>query len=181
MATFVLEDLNASIEVFVFPKAMADYGALLDDDAIVVVKGRVDIRDDRLKVVCMEVQRPELATDGLERPADLAAPRQPHRPDGGRAQAAPRGAPGRLAGLPPRRREGAPPALRIQRGQPAGAWWASSGCSSGPMPSKAEGGDRCGGGDPRHPGPPLVAGLWASHGTRIRQRRANPVKSVDGA
>ncbi len=64
MATFVLEDLNASIEVFVFPKAMTDYGALLDDDAIVVLKGRVDMRDDRLKVVCMEVQRPELATDG---------------------------------------------------------------------------------------------------------------------
>jgi DNA polymerase-3 subunit alpha len=64
MATFVLEDLNASIEVFVFPKSMADYGALLDDDAIVVVKGRADMRDDRLKLVCMEVQRPELATDG---------------------------------------------------------------------------------------------------------------------
>ena len=64
MATFVLEDLNASIEVFVFPKSMADYGALLDDDAIVVVKGRVDMRDDRLKLVCMEVQRPELAVDG---------------------------------------------------------------------------------------------------------------------
>ncbi len=58
MATFVLEDLNASIEVFVFPKSMADYGALLDDDAIVVLKGRVDLRDDRLKLVCMEVQRP---------------------------------------------------------------------------------------------------------------------------
>ena len=58
MATFVLEDLNASIEVFVFPKTMADYGALLDDDAIVVLKGRVDMRDDRLKLVCMEVQRP---------------------------------------------------------------------------------------------------------------------------
>jgi DNA polymerase-3 subunit alpha len=64
MATFVLEDLNASIEVFVFPKAMADYGALLDDDAIVVLKGRADLRDDRLKLVCMEVQRPELAADG---------------------------------------------------------------------------------------------------------------------
>ncbi len=64
MATFVLEDLNASIEVFVFPKSMADYGALLDDDAIVVLKGRVDMRDDRLKLVCMEVQRPELAVDG---------------------------------------------------------------------------------------------------------------------
>ena len=64
MATFVLEDLQASIDVFVFPKTMADYGALLDDDAIVVVKGRVDMRDDRVKLVCMEVQRPELAVDG---------------------------------------------------------------------------------------------------------------------
>jgi DNA polymerase III subunit alpha len=64
MATFVLEDLNASIEVFVFPKSMSDYGALLDDDAVVVLKGRVDLRDDRLKLVCMEVQRPALTADG---------------------------------------------------------------------------------------------------------------------
>ena len=64
MGTFVLEDLNASIEVFVFPKCMADYGALLDDDAVVVIKGRADLRDDRLKLVCMEVQRPELAVEG---------------------------------------------------------------------------------------------------------------------
>jgi len=68
MATFVLEDLNASIEAFVFPKTMADYGALLDDDAIVVVRARMDLRDDRLKLVCMEVQRPDLAVDG---PRDL--------------------------------------------------------------------------------------------------------------
>jgi DNA polymerase-3 subunit alpha len=65
MATFVLEDLEASVEVFVFPKTMAEYGALLDDDAIVVLKARVDLRDDRLKLVCMEVQRPELAPDGI--------------------------------------------------------------------------------------------------------------------
>jgi DNA polymerase-3 subunit alpha len=64
MGTFVLEDLNASIEVFVFPKCMADYGALLDDDAVVVIRGRVDLRDDRLKLVCMEVQRPELTVEG---------------------------------------------------------------------------------------------------------------------
>ncbi|HEX7443065.1 MAG TPA: OB-fold nucleic acid binding domain-containing protein, partial [Acidimicrobiales bacterium] len=65
MATFVLEDLNASIEAFIFPKTMADYGALLDDDAIVVVKARLDMRDERLKLVCMEVSRPELVADGL--------------------------------------------------------------------------------------------------------------------
>ncbi len=64
MATFVLEDLSASLEVFVFPKTMAEYGALLEDDAIVVMKGRVDLRDDRLKLVCMEVERPGLQADG---------------------------------------------------------------------------------------------------------------------
>ncbi len=63
MGTFVLEDLDASVEAFVFPKTMAEYGALLDDDAVVVVKARLDLRDDRLKLVCMEVRRPELVAD----------------------------------------------------------------------------------------------------------------------
>ncbi|HEX3980925.1 MAG TPA: OB-fold nucleic acid binding domain-containing protein, partial [Acidimicrobiales bacterium] len=75
MATFVLEDLNASIEVFVFPKSMADYGALLDDDAIVVLKGRPDLRDDRLKLICIEVHRPELVLDGV---SDLRISLSPH-------------------------------------------------------------------------------------------------------
>ena len=65
MATFVLEDLNASIEVFVFPKTMAEYGALLDDDAIVVVKGRLDMRDDGSSWSAWRSQRPELVADGL--------------------------------------------------------------------------------------------------------------------
>jgi DNA polymerase-3 subunit alpha len=64
MATFTLEDLRASIEVFVFPKVMAQVGAVLADDAVVVLKGRVDTRDDQVKLVCMEVSRPELAIDG---------------------------------------------------------------------------------------------------------------------
>jgi len=64
MATFTLEDLRASIEVFVFPKVMAEVGALLADDAVVVVKGRVDLRDDQVKLVCMEVQRPQLRVEG---------------------------------------------------------------------------------------------------------------------
>ena len=64
MATFVLEDLQASVEVFVFPKTMGEYGALLDDDVVAVVKGRVDMRDERVKLVCMEIQRPELVPEG---------------------------------------------------------------------------------------------------------------------
>ncbi len=65
MATFVLEDLRASIEVFVFPKVMHEIGAVLADDAVFVVRGRVDTRDDQVKLVCMEAHRPELAADGV--------------------------------------------------------------------------------------------------------------------
>jgi DNA polymerase-3 subunit alpha len=60
MATFQLEDLAASVEVFVFPKVMAEVGHRLEDDAVVVVRGRIDTRDDEVKLVCMELERHEL-------------------------------------------------------------------------------------------------------------------------
>ena len=46
MATFVLEDLDSAIEVTVFPRTLAEEGHKLADDVIVIVKGRVDRRDD---------------------------------------------------------------------------------------------------------------------------------------
>jgi len=61
MARFVLEDLEASMEVFVFPRVMAEYGTMLENDAIVVVRGRLDLRDETPKLVCMELRRPELS------------------------------------------------------------------------------------------------------------------------
>jgi DNA polymerase-3 subunit alpha len=64
MANFVLEDLEAAIEVWVFPRTMQEYGALLQDDAVVCIKGRLDLREDQAKFVCMEVRRPELVLDG---------------------------------------------------------------------------------------------------------------------
>jgi DNA polymerase-3 subunit alpha len=60
MATFQLEDVAASVEVFVFPKVMAEQGHKLEDDAVVVVRGRIDTRDDEVKLVCMELERHEL-------------------------------------------------------------------------------------------------------------------------
>src|SRR6202034_3961987 len=60
MARFILEDLQAAMEVFVFPKTMAEYGALIENDAIIVVKGRLDTREEEPKIVCMEVSRPLL-------------------------------------------------------------------------------------------------------------------------
>ena len=60
MARFVLEDLQAAMEVFVFPKTMAEYGGLIENDSILVVRGRLDTREDEPKIVCMEVTRPLL-------------------------------------------------------------------------------------------------------------------------
>ncbi len=60
MARFVLEDLQAAMEVFVFPKTMADYGHMIENDSVLVIKGRLDTREDEPKIVCMEVSRPVL-------------------------------------------------------------------------------------------------------------------------
>ncbi len=46
MAVFVLEDLDASIEVTVFPRMLQEQGHKLTDDAIVTVKGRLDRKDE---------------------------------------------------------------------------------------------------------------------------------------
>lgn len=63
MATFVLEDLQSAIEVFVFPRTMLDFGALLADDAVMCVKGRIDLREEPAKIICMELKRPDLSPE----------------------------------------------------------------------------------------------------------------------
>ncbi len=73
MAIFVLEDLQAAIEVMVFPRTMADYGNLLIEDAVVAVKGRLDTREEPAKIICMEVVPIELA-HGDDPPLRLRLP-----------------------------------------------------------------------------------------------------------
>jgi DNA polymerase-3 subunit alpha len=63
MAVFTLEDLEAAVEVMVFPRTMLEYGPLLADDAIVCVKGRLDLREEPAKLICLEVKRPEVSAD----------------------------------------------------------------------------------------------------------------------
>jgi DNA polymerase III subunit alpha len=46
MAVFVLEDLDSSIEVTLFPRTLTEQGHKLEDDIIVTVKGRLDRRDE---------------------------------------------------------------------------------------------------------------------------------------
>ncbi len=64
MALFVLEDLRSSIEVMVFPKTMSVIGHLLTDDSVVVVRGRLDRRDDTPKLIAVDVTAFDGVIDG---------------------------------------------------------------------------------------------------------------------
>ena len=57
MAVFVLEDLEASVEVTLFPRTLQEHGYKVADDVVVAVKGRLDHRDEsRLSVICQSVE-----------------------------------------------------------------------------------------------------------------------------
>ena len=60
MATFVLEDLTSSIEVWVFPKTFDEYGTSIEEDQIVGVRGKIDLRDDRPKLVMLDYRQVSL-------------------------------------------------------------------------------------------------------------------------
>jgi DNA polymerase-3 subunit alpha len=55
MGVFVLEDLQDAVEVTMFPRTMVEHGYKLSDDTIVILKARVDKRDEAAKLICMEV------------------------------------------------------------------------------------------------------------------------------
>ena len=57
MAVFVLEDLEANIEVTLFPRTLQEHGHKLADDLVVAVKGRLDRRDEaRVNLICQSVE-----------------------------------------------------------------------------------------------------------------------------
>ncbi|MFA5785992.1 MAG: DNA polymerase III subunit alpha [Actinomycetota bacterium] len=55
-----LEDLEGSVETIFFPQVYQSSAAFLAEDAVVVVKGRIDSRDDSPKLVALEVAAPDL-------------------------------------------------------------------------------------------------------------------------
>ena len=73
MAVFTLEDLSGSAEVMVFPRTMADYGHMVNDDAIALVKARVDRRDDQPKLIALDISIIDLPA-GAHEPLRLELP-----------------------------------------------------------------------------------------------------------
>ncbi|MFS8480526.1 MAG: DNA polymerase III subunit alpha [Acidimicrobiia bacterium] len=75
MAVFTLEDLRSSVEVMVFPRTMKEEGHKLADDAVVVVKGRVDKRDDAPKLVAQSIELVDVG-EGDAEPLRVRVPPQ---------------------------------------------------------------------------------------------------------
>jgi DNA polymerase-3 subunit alpha len=63
MLFFQLEDLEGSVEVVAFPKVVHEFGSLVTQDAVIVVKGSLDHRGDDVKVIAKEIIEPHLAAD----------------------------------------------------------------------------------------------------------------------
>jgi DNA polymerase-3 subunit alpha len=53
---------------------MVEYGSLLQDDAVVAVKGRLDRREEPAKLIVMEVRRLELQPEGIAEPVRIRLP-----------------------------------------------------------------------------------------------------------
>jgi DNA polymerase-3 subunit alpha len=74
MIFFQLEDLEGDIEVLCFPKTVNAFGPLVQEDAVLLVKGRVDDRGEEVKIVATELVEPRLngsTTVRIEVPATM--------------------------------------------------------------------------------------------------------------
>ena len=63
-AAATLEDLEGAIEVLFFPATYQQCALVLAEDAVVIVKGRLDRREDAPKLIAMEVTVPDLSVGG---------------------------------------------------------------------------------------------------------------------
>ena len=73
-ASATLEDLGGAVEVLFFPNTYELVGQYIAEDAIVVVKGRVDRRDDQPRLMAMDLTMPEITDPDEVKPVVLALP-----------------------------------------------------------------------------------------------------------
>ncbi len=74
MAVLTLEDLTGSVEVVVFPRAFEKSPDLWREDAILVVDGKVDVRDERVQILL------DRAEEWTAPPAGTSPPEPVERP-----------------------------------------------------------------------------------------------------
>src|SRR5690606_8450206 len=73
-ASATLEDLGGAVEVLFFPNTYELVGQYVAEDAIVVVRGRVDRRDEAPRVMAMDLSIPDLSARDDVKPVVLSLP-----------------------------------------------------------------------------------------------------------
>jgi DNA polymerase-3 subunit alpha len=73
-ASASLEDLAGAVEVLFFPNTYELVGQYVAEDAIVVVRGRVDRRDDQPRIMAMDMSIPDITAPDDVKPVILALP-----------------------------------------------------------------------------------------------------------
>jgi len=73
-ASAQLEDLVGGIEVLFFPKSYLVLGMDVVEDAVVLVKGRVAVRDDKISLIANDLAVPDLAAAGVAQPVQVSLP-----------------------------------------------------------------------------------------------------------
>ncbi len=73
-ASAQLEDLTGGIEVLFFPQTYSMVGADVADDAVVLVKAKVNMRDDRISLIAHELIVPDFSSANGNRPLAVSLP-----------------------------------------------------------------------------------------------------------
>ncbi|MER7444763.1 DNA polymerase III subunit alpha [Micromonospora avicenniae] len=73
-ASATLEDLAGGVEALFFPNTYEVIGQYIAEDAIVVVKGRVDRRDDTPRIMAMDMSMPDVSASAANKPVTLTIP-----------------------------------------------------------------------------------------------------------
>lgn len=78
--TAAIEDMKGSCELVIWPQTLQQTApALLEEDTIILVKGRVEIRDDNVKLIAQEITAPDLS--GTATPLRIRMPATSCTPD----------------------------------------------------------------------------------------------------
>jgi DNA polymerase-3 subunit alpha len=73
-ASATLEDLAGGVETLFFPNTYELIGQYIAEDAIVIVKGRVDRRDDTPRIMAMDMSIPDVSHNPDAKPITLTMP-----------------------------------------------------------------------------------------------------------
>ncbi|MET0423862.1 MAG: DNA polymerase III subunit alpha, partial [Actinoplanes sp.] len=73
-ASATLEDLAGGVEALFFPNTYEVIGQFIAEDAIVIVKGRIDRRDDTPRIMAMDMSLPDVTHNPDTKPVTLTMP-----------------------------------------------------------------------------------------------------------